>query len=245
MKSIAYILVAILYMSALNVSATDQDEPGEPKTHAKHSKKPFRKTVSYNKEMPRHGDNNTENTFHHANAVSTGPVNNRFQLNIGLDAGFPVGKYSQDPYNYKAGFGGNIMLLYYVPTWDKVAITGSIGVDHFGSSSYTSVNGNTRYTSSSGLDIMPIQLGVRYHFSDIFYGSFEFGFVNRWNTYKVNEVEHTNSKGYFGLSPALGVALPAGGVLIDLSARYQYVATEDPFNFIGIRAAVGLPFGKP
>ena len=238
-------LLAVLALSPGVLVAGSKNDPPE-----KYVKVPVPKThTGFSKERPRTGADAA--FFRHDRTAYTGPMNKPMQLNIALDAGFPAGKYANAPYSYGAGIGGTLMFLYYVPTVDRLALTASASFLYFGGSNYSAVNRGVTYTAKNGLQAIPVNIGLRYNFTEMFYGAVEIGYVSvttkQTQTYSngnnENVITNSDTKGYFGLAPSIGFIIPAGPGNIDLSGRFQYISTTDPFNYIGIRAGVGIPFG--
>ncbi|MDB5249460.1 MAG: hypothetical protein JWQ40_3854 [Segetibacter sp.] len=140
-------------------------------------------------------------------------------LNLGVEAGLPVGDFGK---GYKVGLGGSLKALFPVAT--DAAITLSAGYMSF-SGKETTLGGNTVYKNPA-LNMIPIKAGFQYSFPGGLYFEPQLGYTN----FKVKDGK---SNGAFTYAANLGYLINRK---LDLSARYEaFSKNEATTSFAGLR----------
>jgi len=139
-------------------------------------------------------------------------------LNIGVEAGLPVGDFAD---SHKLGLGGSLKALF--PVAPDAAITLSAGYMSFSAKEYE-FGGVT--AKGPAVNMIPIKAGFRYNFQTGLYFEPQLGYTN----FKVKDGE---SAGAFTYAANLGYLF---NQKVDLSARYEAFSKNDnTTSFVGLR----------
>jgi hypothetical protein len=165
-------------------------------------------------------------------------VNAQGRFSAGAELAMPMGDFAD-----LAGFGFGASLGYELPVTDNIGITANAGYLMFGKKTMEVGPLKTEYQYS----MIPIQLGGKYYFGETMEGIYlgaQVGvhmlmFKFKTEAYSMGgitipAVSESDSKTKLSYAPVVGYHLAN----IDLSARYQMVATEgSTTSFIGLRIA--------
>ena len=139
------------------------------------------------------------------------------KFSIGVDAGLPVGTTSNA---YSFGLGGS--LKYDISMSKEAAFTLSAG--------YTSMMGKTITVGTTSVKVaaagfIPVKAGIKYHFSDAFYGEGQLG-----------AAFSSSSGGGTAFLYAPGIVVDLGGG-VDLGLRYEAWSHNGTVSQIALRLA--------
>lgn len=142
-----------------------------------------------------------------------------FKISIGAELSFPTGDFSQ---THAFGIGGTAQVEF--PVQDKLSATATGGVLFYNGKSIPGASG-TKY---SGINIIPIRVGLKNFFATGFYGAAQIGvgFINR------------GIGTAFAYSPQLGYEFDSkSGKSFDISIKYDGYAKSGGLGAFGIRVA--------
>ncbi|RYE34488.1 MAG: hypothetical protein EOP42_07310 [Sphingobacteriaceae bacterium] len=146
---------------------------------------------------------------------------NVFRMGLGLEGAYPTKDFS----NFM--LGGTVRLQYDLAS--NLSLTLTPGYYHFfDRSGYGQVTDKATYFNS-GLDMIPVKLGVKSFFAPHFYLSAEAG-----AGFELNHAKETK----LILSPGIGFASNSG---LDLGLRYEnFSGNNSNYGLIGLRVAYGF-----
>ncbi|RYY30320.1 MAG: hypothetical protein EOP41_00840 [Sphingobacteriaceae bacterium] len=144
-----------------------------------------------------------------------------FRMGLGLEGAYPTKDFS----NFM--LGGTVRLQYDLA--NNLSLTLTPGYYHFfDKSGYGQVTDKGTYFNS-GLDMIPVKLGVKSFFAPNFYLSAEAG-----AGFELNHAQQTK----LILAPGIGFASNSG---IDLGLRYEnFSGNNSSYGLIGLRVAYGF-----
>lgn len=181
-------------------------------------------------------------------AVGTSSAQSKMSLSVGPDVLVPMGTFGD---LYSIGFGGSVRGQYdFTPE-----VSGGVTVGYY-TWSAKDVPAGVGKPKFSGL---PIRLNGKYYFmpgkGPRVYGMFELGlffwsasvdvpsYTILGQTFGGGSVSTTGSD--FNYCPGIGVEIPAGSMNLDLSARYDAIATSgNSTGNLAVRVALNFPLGK-
>ena len=142
-----------------------------------------------------------------------------------LVLGFPMGDMAD---SYGVGFGLQGTYLHLLSP--QVHLSGSLAYKSFGFKDH-----------DGSFSTIPLMIGLRYGFEGSGmkpYIGAEFG-LHFWSwNYPSGFGDITGSDSDFGITPMFGVLLPAGNMMIDLSARYDMIFRDSSMGWLGINAGL-------
>lgn len=154
------------------------------------------------------------------------------KISLGFVMGFPTGKTAKV---YVNGYGGSFKAEYNILR--SLNLTGSVGYQAFRYRDDVKkrLEYNQEETQPDG--VVPIKLGAKYYFGEIYYAALELGAANTLD----NGI--TSS---FSYGPTLGVFLPfSKSYGADLGLRYEgWKGNGAQVSFFGLRAAFAIGKNK-
>lgn len=146
---------------------------------------------------------------------------NVFRMGLGLEGGYPTKNFS----NFE--LGGTVRLQYDLAS--NLSLTLTPGYYHFfDRSGYGQATDKGTYYNS-GLNMIPVKVGVKSFFAPNFYLSAEAG-----AGFELNHAKETK----LILSPGIGFASNSG---VDLGLRYEnFSGNNSNYGLIGLRVAYGF-----
>jgi Outer membrane protein beta-barrel domain len=169
------------------------------------------------------------------------------KFSIGIDVGIPLSDYDSFLMSnlFKYGTGGS--LKFDIPTpVSNFFVTLSGGITTFQASNQTKtrINEISGGRGASSADYAPLKIGVKYYFSDGFYGEAQFGAVIQTGPSVQFSTDNDVSLAY---SPGIGYSFDNG---IEIGARYEQWKTGGSvgtLSQLGIRVAYAfkLPVKPP
>lgn len=162
---------------------------------------------------------------------TTTTTNSGVKLSIGVDAGIPVGNFS-DYYNWN--LGGTVQAD--LPIAKQLFVTVNAGYNNFFGKSIGSTSANF-----TNIQLIPVKAGLKFFPIENFYVQGEAGasFVANKNSLGVSKTA------LFAYAPQVGVQFPVGGKsFIDAGIRFEgnspLVTNGNNLNLIGLRLAYGF-----
>ncbi|RKR81401.1 hypothetical protein BDD43_1547 [Mucilaginibacter gracilis] len=162
-------------------------------------------------------------------STATTTTNSGIRLSIGVDAGVPVGNFS-DAYNWN--LGGSVQAD--IPVVKQLFVTVNAGYDNFFGKTVSGV-------SATNIQLIPVKAGLKYFLIDNLYIQGEAGASFLTNK---SDFRGANST-LFTYAPQVGIQFPVSGKsFIDAGVRFEgnsaLVDNGNKLNFIGLRLAYGF-----
>jgi hypothetical protein len=140
--------------------------------------------------------------------------------------GFPMGDMAD---GYGVGFGLEGTYLHLLSP--QVHLTGSLGYKSFGADE---IDGN--------FHTIPLMVGIRYGFEGSGVKPYIAGALGlHFWTVSVDLGpfgDYSTSGTDLGVTPMFGVLIPAGNMMVDLTARYDLIFDDDSMGWLGINAGL-------
>lgn len=169
--------------------------------------------------------------------ANTASAQGKMSVSVGGDILLPVGDFGT---LYKMGFGGSARGQYdFTP-----ALSAGLTVGYYTWSAKDVLAGAVKPTFSG----LPVRVFGKYYFMPAgkmrAYGMAELGlfFWSQKVSFLGRELSSTGSD--LNACPVIGIELPAGGITVDISARYDIIfTTGSSASNIGARVGVNFPIG--
>jgi hypothetical protein len=147
------------------------------------------------------------------------------KFNLAAEGAIPVGSAS-DAYSFGIGISGK----FEAPLADKVNFTANLGYTSFMIKDDVKKLLAAFGDNSSARGFVPVEAGLKYHFTPIFYGEGQIGAA-------IGTKSGVGTA--FAYTPGIGLIVPASnGNAVDVGFRYEgWVKDGDTLGFIGLRLA--------
>lgn len=145
--------------------------------------------------------------------------NSSFKVSVGAEVGIPTGNFSNTH-----GFGIGATGQFEFPVQERLSATATGGILFYNGKSIPGASG----TKFSGINIIPIRVGLKNFFTTGFYGAAQIGlgFINR------------GVGTAFAYSPQLGYEFDSkDGKSFDIAIKYDGYAKSGGLGAFGIRVA--------
>jgi hypothetical protein len=169
------------------------------------------------------------------NPTSTKTTANGIRYSIGVDAGIPTGKLSD---NYNWNLGGSLQAD--IPVASQLFVTVNAGYNNiFGKD----VTIGTTTVKATNIQLLPVKAGLKFFPVQNFYIQGEAGAAFVLNKSNL----HADKNAVFVYAPQIGYQFAlAGNNYIDAGVRYEAstklynTAADSKVNFVGLRVAYGF-----
>jgi hypothetical protein len=166
--------------------------------------------------------------------TSTTTTSNGVRFSIGVDAGVPTGKLSD---NYKWNLGGSVQAD--IPVANQLFVTVNAGYDNvFGKKNIDGTG-----IDATNIQLLPVKAGLKFFPVSNFYIQGEAGVAFLLNKSDLGD----NNAAAFVYAPQVGYQFQLGGksyidagVRYEASTKYDSNVDDSKVNFFGLRVAYGF-----